>query len=183
MAARGTHVTVVGLARPERVVDDTLYPQVRKAERAVAEEAHRADFVVLGSAAAVDPERVLLLVEVTHGRRAAVRPQDGPPAGLDRVAQYLEKWGAPDAPVLQGPYVRADGSLAVETRRTERDLESVLQSALPKMSLGKDLAVAHGPAAEVCDLAAAPESPALARARDELLAKRLPWLAPAPPVD
>ncbi len=183
VAARGTHVAVVALPRPANVVDDTLYPQLRKAERAIAEEADRADFPVLGSAGAVDAQRVLLLVEVTHGHRPAVRPQDGPPAGLDRAAEYLAKWGVPGAPVLQGPYVRADGSLGVETRRAERDLESVLRSALPTMSLGKDLALTGGRSAEVWALAEAPEGPALARARDDLLAKRLPWLPPPAPIE
>ncbi len=182
IAARGTHVVVVTLPRPAKVVDDTLYPQIRKAERAVAEEAHRADFTVLGSAGAVDADRVLLLVEVTHGHRASVRLQDGPPAGIDRVGAYLEKWAAPDAAVLQGPYVRGDGSLAVETRRADREIEAVLRAALPTLSLGRDLAVGEGRSAEVVEMGSARESPALERARDELLAKRLPWLPPGPSI-
>jgi tRNA nucleotidyltransferase (CCA-adding enzyme) len=172
--ARGTHAAVVVLPRPD-LVDDTLYPQVRKAERAIAEEVGRSDFAVLGSASAVDPDRVLVLVEVAHPHRPTVRPQDGPPAGLDRVGQYLAKWTAPDAPVLQGPYVRADGSLAVETRRSDREVEAVLRAALPRLSLGRDLTPATTRPAEVYSLGTTPESPGLSRGLDELLGKHLPW--------
>jgi tRNA nucleotidyltransferase (CCA-adding enzyme) len=173
---RGTHAAVVTLPRPD-LVDDTLYPQLRKAERAIAEEVARSDFAVVGSACAVDTDRVLVLVEVAHPHRPAVRVQDGPPAGMDRVGHYLEKWTATDAPVLQGPYVRGDGSLAVETRRPERDLESVVRAVLPRLSLGRDLTPGPTGKAEVHPLGATPESPGLSRGLDELLGKRLPWLA------
>lgn len=174
MHERGTHVAVVELPRPD-LVDDTLYPQVRKAERAIAEEVGRSDFTVLGSSCAVDPGRVLILIEVAHAYRANVRLQDGPPAGLDRVGHYLAKWTAPDAPVLQGPYVRPDGSLAVDTRRPDREVEAVIRGALPRLSLGRDLSPPASQALQVHALASVEESPGLSNGLDELLGKRLPW--------
>ncbi len=173
--ARGTHVTVLAIPRPD-LVDDTLYPQVRKAERAVADEIGRAQFAVLGSSSAVDADWVLVLVEVAHARRPEVRVQDGPPAGLDRVGHFLEKWTEREAPVLQGPYVAPDGRLAVETRRSERDLESVVRAALPRLALGRDLTPKDVATIEVRPLADAPETPALGDGLRELLGKRLPWL-------
>jgi tRNA nucleotidyltransferase (CCA-adding enzyme) len=172
---RSSHVAVIRLPRPD-LVDDTLYPQVRKAERAIAEEVARADFEVLASSSVVGPDRVLILIEVAHSHRSAVRRQDGPPPGLDRVGNFLGKWTAADAPVLQGPYVRPDGSLGVETRRTERDLEAVVRSLLPRLALGKDLTPPDPARVEVHPLAGAPETPALGEALRELLGKRLPWL-------
>jgi tRNA nucleotidyltransferase (CCA-adding enzyme) len=173
--ARASHVTVVRLPRPD-LVDDTLYPQVRKAERAIADELARSNFEVLGSASAVGNDRVLVIVECSHSHRSAVRLQDGPPPGLDRVGQFLGKWTAPDAPVLQGPYVRADGSLGVESRRTDRDVESVVRSALPRLALGKDLTPPDLGRVEVHPLAGVSDSPALGEALRDLLGKRLPWL-------
>ncbi|MGA9840256.1 MAG: CCA tRNA nucleotidyltransferase [Thermoplasmata archaeon] len=175
---RASHVVVVRLPRPD-LVDDTLYPQVRKAERAIADEVGRSDFEVLASSSAVAPDRVLVLLEVSHSHRSAVRLQDGPPPGLDRVGHFLGKWTAADAPVLQGPYVRPDGSLGVETRRTEREVETVLRSTLPRLALGKDLTPADPGLVEVYPLAGAPDSPALDDALRELLGKQLPWLEPA----
>jgi tRNA nucleotidyltransferase (CCA-adding enzyme) len=172
---RTSHVTVVRLPRPD-LVDDTLYPQVRKAERAIAEEVGRSDFEVLASSSAVGADRVVIVLEVAHSHRSAVRRQDGPPPGLDRVGHFLGKWTAADAPVLQGPYLRSDGNLGVETRRTERDVESVVRSVLPRLALGKDLTPTEPSRVEVHPLAGAPDSPALGEALRELLGKRLPWL-------
>jgi tRNA nucleotidyltransferase (CCA-adding enzyme) len=176
LGERASHVTVVGFPRPD-LVDDTLFPQVRKAERAVTDEVARSDFEVLGSASAVGPDKVLVLVEVAHARRSPVRLQEGPPPGLDRVGHFLGKWTAPDAAVLQGPYVRPDGSLGVEARQAERDLEEVVRAMLPRLALGKDLTPADPSRVEIYPLAGAPDSPALDSALAELLDKRLPWLA------
>jgi tRNA nucleotidyltransferase (CCA-adding enzyme) len=175
--ARGSHVAVLELARPD-LVDDTLYPQIRKAERAVAEEVARSGFDLLGSASAADPSRVVVVVEVAHPRRSAVRGRDGPPAGIDRVGEFLEKWQREERSVLQGPYVRPDGSLGVETREELREVEAVLRERLPRLSLGKDLAPREAAPAAVRTLGDSTESPALEVALRELLGKRLPWLAP-----
>ncbi|HTW39384.1 MAG TPA: CCA tRNA nucleotidyltransferase [Thermoplasmata archaeon] len=177
LSERASHVTVVRLPRPD-LVDDTLYPQVRKAERAIAEELERSDFELLGSASATESEHVVIVLEVAHSHRSAVRPQDGPPPGLDRVGHFLGKWTAAEAPVLQGPYVRPDGNLAVETRRPERDAESVVRSILPRLALGKDLTPDDPGRVEVYPLAGAPDTPALGEALRDLLGKTLPWLAP-----
>jgi tRNA nucleotidyltransferase (CCA-adding enzyme) len=171
---RGTHVTVVTLPRPD-LVDDTLYPQVRKAGRAIAEVFARAEFPPIGWSFAIDPHHLYLVFELPHARRSAVRAKDGPPAGIDRTGNFLEKWSAPQAPVLQGPYVREDGSLAVETRRAERDAEEVLRAVLPRLSLGKDLAPGGSALGEVQSLSATPDTEAVTAALRDLLAKGLPW--------
>jgi len=174
VADRGTHAAVLWLPRP-KVVDDVLYPQLRKAERAVAEEASRLGFVVVGTASAAGPDRVVVVIEVEHGEVPAVRRQDGPPTGIDRVGSFLQKWTQSDAPVLQGPYIATDGKLAVETRRSERRLEPLLLSALERISLGRDLKPAADAHVSLRDLEEEPEDAALDRALAELLAKRLPW--------
>jgi tRNA nucleotidyltransferase (CCA-adding enzyme) len=172
---RASHVAIVRLPRPD-LVDDTLYPQVRKAERAIAEEVARSGFDVLGSASAAGSDRVLVGVEVTHARRSAVRVQDGPPPGLDRVGHFLGKWTASDAGAVQGPYVRADGHLAVEAGRKDRELELVIRSLLPRLALGKDLTPGNPDQTEVFPLVGTPETPELGELLRELLDKRLPWV-------
>lgn len=174
---RATHVSVVEVPRPA-LVDDTLYPQLRKAERAIAEEVSRIGFEVIGSACAAGPTALLILVEVAHGRLSAVRVQDGPPAGLDRVGSFLEKWTAAGAPTSQGPYVREDGRLGIEVRRSERDLEPVLSAAIPRLSLGKDITPAAHERTQVRSLADQPDSAELDAALADLLGKRLPWIGP-----
>ena len=78
--------------------------------------------------------------------------------------------------MLQGPYVRPDGSLGVETHRADRDAESAIRSAFPRLSLGKDLTPTDPEQFRVYRLSDAPEGDALGEVLADLLAKRLPWL-------
>jgi tRNA nucleotidyltransferase (CCA-adding enzyme) len=175
-AERGTHITVVRLPRPD-LVDDILYPQIRKAERALADQTERLGFRLVGSASGAGPSSIVVPLEVESATVPAVRRQDGPPAGIDRVGSYLAKWTAPEATVLQGPYVTADGKLAVEARRPERHLEPLLVGSLERLSLGRDLTEAWR-GASVRPLGEESSDEALERALAELLAKRLPWTVP-----
>ncbi|MCI4346812.1 MAG: CCA tRNA nucleotidyltransferase [Thermoplasmata archaeon] len=173
---RGTHVSGIALPRP-RLVDDIVYPQLYKAERAIADESERLGFRPLGTASAAEEESLVLLLEVEHGELPSVRAQRGPPVGLDRVGSFLEKWEAPAAPVLQGPYVRPDGSVGVETRRTLRGVEELLTDALPRLPLGKDLVRELRPEHRFLPLGSLAATPELSLALAELLEKRLPWRA------
>ncbi|MCI4317913.1 MAG: hypothetical protein L3J96_05185, partial [Thermoplasmata archaeon] len=177
LASRRTHVSVLGLARP-KVVDDILYPQLAKAEHALAEEAERMGFRVLGMASAAGESRVVVLLEVEHGELVGVRKQDGPPAGIDRVGGFLDKWADPSAPVIQGPYVGADGRLGVETLRPERRVEGLLREALDRLPIGKDLRERIGADSTIEAFDDVTETPELTEALGELLGKRLPWLNP-----
>ena len=175
---RGSHVSVVRLARPD-LVDDTLYPQLRKAERAIVEDLDRAGFSVVGSASAADPASLVVGIELAGPNRPGVRLRPGPPAGLDRTGDFLATWPPEHADVVQGPYVRADGRLAVETREADRDVEAYLRERLPKLSLGRNLSATER--TSVSSLPDAEATPALEDALGSLLRKRLPWPADVRP--
>ena len=174
VAERGTHVLAVGLPRPA-LVDDILYPQLRKAERAVVAEAERLGFRPFASSSAAGDGRLLLLLELAHRREPLVRSHDGPPVGVDRAEEFLTKWPAGHPEVLQGPYVNDDGRLVVEVRRRERELEPLLAASLPNLALGRDLRAALDASVWVRPLDELEESPELVRALAGLLTKRLPW--------
>jgi tRNA nucleotidyltransferase (CCA-adding enzyme) len=179
IARRGTHVVVLTLNRPS-LVDDILYPQLRKAERGLAEAAQRLGFDVIGTASAAGARSVVVLLEAGHATLPSVRVHDGPPVGVDRGEAFLEKWALSEAPVLQGPYITPDGRLAVDTVRTVRDLETLLTGELAAMPLGRDLKPGVGPSTSARALGETEESPELDRALAELLEKRLPWLLALP---
>lgn len=168
---RGTHVGVLVLARPD-LVDDILFPQLRKTERAVREAAERWGFQPIGSGVGADARHLLVGVEVSHARLPAVRLRDGPPVDRDRVGSFLAKWTAPGLSVVQGPYVRPDGSLAVETLREHRTFEAVLREGLHEIAPGQDLRPLVGDARCV-PISEAPEGNALEELLRELLGKRL----------
>ena len=92
-----------------------------------------------------------------------------------RAGQFLEKWGVSSAPRMQGPYVRADGTLAVETRREPRTVELCLTEALPRIPLGRDLSQLVRPEHRFEPLASLEATPELAECLGGLLGKRLPW--------
>ncbi|MGI0132000.1 MAG: CCA tRNA nucleotidyltransferase [Thermoplasmata archaeon] len=179
LAERRTHVAILGMPRPD-LVDDILYPQLAKAERALADEAERLGFQVVGTASAAGEGRVVVLLEVAQRELPGVKVQDGPPPGIDRVGQFLEKWTDPAAAVLQGPYVTADGRLAVETLRSTRGIEELLTEAFEHLALGRDLRHELGPASFFRSLEDTDPSPELSRGLADLLDKRLPWLPPRP---
>ncbi|HZY70137.1 MAG TPA: CCA tRNA nucleotidyltransferase [Thermoplasmata archaeon] len=173
--ARGTHVASVRFDRPE-LVDDILYPQLRKAERALAVEVDRLGFTLLGSASAAGTEGLIVLLETAEERLSTVEVRRGPPAGIDRGSEFLRAWRERSDRILQGPYVTVQGELAVDVRRAETALVALLTEALPRLSLGKNLQplVAR---AQVGRLEPTTGGDALPEALAELLDKRLPWEA------
>ncbi|MEM0129141.1 MAG: CCA tRNA nucleotidyltransferase [Thermoplasmata archaeon] len=175
---RGTEIVVVELARPD-LVDDTLVPQVRRAERAIAEEAERQGYRLVGHASSVGPSRLLIGLEVESIVLPRIRRQEGPPAGIEHARRFLEKWTAPESGAVQGPYVTEEGRLAVEAPRPFPDLREGLAAALPRLSLGKNLAAPGGPGT-VRPLAEVDESEELGELLRELLDKRLPWVPERP---
>ncbi len=172
---RASHVSVLALPRPA-LVDDILFPQLRKAERAVAEAATRLGFQVLGAASAAGEGGLVIVVEMSTPELPRVRVHEGPPAGIDRGAEFLAKWTDAGAGVLQGPYLTEEGKLAVDTIRAERGAEALLTRELPRLPIGKDLHADLDPGASFRPLAEAGDRPELRQALGELLDRRLPWL-------
>ncbi|MFZ0830372.1 MAG: CCA tRNA nucleotidyltransferase [Thermoplasmata archaeon] len=179
VAARGTHVAVVRLPRPA-LVDDILYPQLRKAERSVGAEASRMGFEVLGTSSTAGVSDLWIGLETSSPILPKVRVQDGPPPGLAHADAFLAKWNTPDTGVLQGPYLRADGKLAVDVTREETRLEPLLAAVVPGLAIGRDLREASKSGVWAKPVEALDSSTELSELLDRLLNKRLPW-APSRP--
>jgi tRNA nucleotidyltransferase (CCA-adding enzyme) len=175
VARRTTHVSVLLMARPN-VVEDILYPQLRKAERALAQESERLGFDVIGSASASGPAMVVVVLEIAHQELPAVKVHQGPPAGIDRVGDFLAKWTRKDLAVLQGPYVTSEGRLSVEVEQAERRFESLLNPLLPQLPLGRDLKAMVDERAILRPLSEVTAGPEIEAALGDLLDKRLPWV-------
>lgn len=173
VAARATHVAVVRLPRPG-LVDDILFPQLRKAERSVGAEVVRLGFVLLGTSSAAGPADLWVGVETAAASLPRIRTQEGPPPGMAHADAFLAKWTAAGPTVLQGPYVRPDGKLAVDVAREETRLEPLLLAAIPGLALGRDLREGAPKGAWVRPLESLEGSPELSELLDRLLNKRLP---------
>jgi tRNA nucleotidyltransferase (CCA-adding enzyme) len=174
VTARGTYVAVVRLPRPE-LVDDILYPQLRKAERSIGAEVARLGFSVLGTSSVAGVSDLWVAIETGGPILPTVKVQDGPPPGIAHADAFLEKWNAAGAPVLQGPYVGSDGKLAVDVAREETRLEALLSAAVPTLALGRDLREASKKGVWARPLDTLEGSPELSQLLDRLVNKRLPW--------
>ena len=135
---RDTDPLAVAFDAPD-LVDDQLYPQLRRSLAGIERELSGRGFDVLRSATfaaerdadegsdAGDAERrAVLLVELASRRLPAVERHDGPPVHVrDHAAGFHDKYAAdPDA---YGPFV-ADGRYVVEREREARDAGTMLDS-------------------------------------------------------
>jgi len=172
---RRTTVTVLRLPAPD-LVDDILYPQLRKAERGLSSLAEARGFEVLNTSSAVSEGRIAVLLETDRAELGEVRPQEGPPVGVPQTGSFLEKWTDPKRRVLQGPYVEAQGRLRIEVPRPPRHIREILQGSLEEIPLGRDLRSLLRPEVHFEDLSEVLGDPAVRKALRGLWSKRLPWL-------
>jgi tRNA nucleotidyltransferase (CCA-adding enzyme) len=85
LARRGTTPAAVVFEAPD-LVDDQLYPQLRKSLRSVVAGLERRGFDVL-RAATFAADRAVLFVELSVAERPAVERHEGPPVGVRRHAE------------------------------------------------------------------------------------------------
>jgi tRNA nucleotidyltransferase (CCA-adding enzyme) len=131
---RDTAPTAVVFNAPD-LVDDQLYPQLRRSVAGIERELDGLGFDVLRAATFATERgegggdrRAVLLVELADGELPAVERHEGPPVHVrDHAVGFYEKYA--DDPGAYGPFV-ADGRYVVERERdpAERDVVAVLES-------------------------------------------------------
>ena len=148
MRKRGTRIIGIKLSKPD-VVEDVLYPQLRRCEKATIRLCERSGFSVLRYASFVDESDILLLLEFEVHKLPEVTKHEGPPFASERSAEFVEKWrGNPKT--LSGPYLK-DGKWFVEIRRKHTSAEAMLREELLKLSLGKDINLSASRGFEILD--------------------------------
>ncbi|MDY6779858.1 MAG: tRNA CCA-pyrophosphorylase, partial [Halobacteria archaeon] len=110
---RGTNLVCVVFKTPD-VVDDQLYPQLRKTRRSLVDELGRLGFDVVRSREAATEDRCLVLVEMNVGEQSNVEKHAGPPV---HVGEHAERFRSKYADSqVTGPYIE-DGRYVVERER------------------------------------------------------------------
>ena len=142
VTARGTMPVAVTFDAPD-LVDDQLWPQLRKSRRGVVAALDRRGFDVFRSAAFADARAVLFL-ELAVAERPTVERHDGPPIHVrDHARGFYEKYAdggsgdqGTDPGPPYGPFV-ADDRYVVERRREFTSARDFLESnALLTVALG-----------------------------------------------
>lgn len=130
MRERGTKFYAVIFPRP-RVIDDVLYPQIRRTMKAFQDIL--GEFIVLNTYHAVSEDHVAFILELERDELPEVQKHEGPPVWHGNAHRFLEKWRGT---TLRGPYI--EGSrLYVDRKRTLRTVEEVLRKGLENYKIGK----------------------------------------------
>jgi tRNA nucleotidyltransferase (CCA-adding enzyme) len=120
---RGTRLVAVVFESPE-VVEDQLYPQLRKTRRSLVKELESRGFDVLRSSVFAD-ERSVVLIEANVGEQSSVDRHVGPPVHVrEHATAFVEKYR--DTPVV-GPYIE-NGRYVVERNRDYTTVEEFVNS-------------------------------------------------------
>ncbi len=168
---RGGHLLIVSLRAPQ-VTEDVLYPQLRKAHRALADLFEREGFSVHDARFDVAGKEAVFLFEFTIASLPRVQRHEGPPVWVKNAKDFLEKWMR-DPRRLAGPFIVQE-RWTVDVAREYTDPGSLLKASWRSLSLGKDL---EKSAKRSLRLHAGPAAlrPAYAEAWTRLFDKRFAW--------
>jgi tRNA nucleotidyltransferase (CCA-adding enzyme) len=134
MDARGTKLILVEFPAPG-VVEDILYPQLRKAEESIKALLERKGFSLIRSDVATYGDRAAMLFEMEVWELSKASCRTGPPVWeADHIARFLDAHPRP----LSGPYI-AEGKVVVEEPREHTQAWDLLAAEMGNLSLGKHI--------------------------------------------
>ena len=123
LEGRGTRLVAVVFEAPD-VVEDQLYPQLRKTRKSLVKELEGRGFDILRSDAFADKNAVIL-VEANVGVQSNVEKHIGPPVHVrEHATAFVEKY---DDANVGGPYIE-NGRYVVEREREHTTVEGFVRS-------------------------------------------------------
>ena len=143
VSKRGTEFVMVLFEAPE-VVEDILFPQLRKAELSITNMIERDGFKVYGSNVAVEGGKAFLLFELLIWSLPRLKKHMGPPVTSKYHSEQFKNIYASTHPIFI-----EDGRYVVEVERRYTDVVSLLKNELMSCSLGKDVSESIGRGYEV----------------------------------
>jgi tRNA nucleotidyltransferase (CCA-adding enzyme) len=117
------------------VVEDVLFPQLRKAEGSVKAVLQRSGFSVMRSDVGSFGEKVVMLFELDVWELPRVSRRIGPPTW---EAQHLDRFLAAHWKPLSGPYIE-NGRVVLDVARKYTHAKDLLEKEIAGLSLGKHL--------------------------------------------
>lgn len=116
------------------LIDDVVYPQLRKSLVNMAALLERADFEVEKTSIHVD-QSTHLLIELASMTLPKDKKHRGPPVNSENVNDFLSKWNSLG---VSAPYVE-DGRWYVMVKRQFERADDLLRSKMAEVPLGKDV--------------------------------------------
>ena len=134
ISQRGSLLILVDFQAPP-VVEDVLYPQLRKAEESAKALLERQGFRLLRSDVGDYRDRAVMLFEMEVWEQSRVSRRTGPPVP---EAEHLSRFLAAHDKPFSGPYI-AGGRVTVEAPRKYTRAADLLAAEIGNLSLGKHL--------------------------------------------
>lgn len=122
------------------IIDENLYPQLRKAVNSISEASVREGFKIYDIRFYVDylNNDVYIIIKTDENPLPEILVHEGPPLRLKRnVEDFINKWSKA-CNVVKGPYQK-DGRYYVEIKRRYTQLKDFIKNELRKLSLGKNI--------------------------------------------
>jgi len=129
----------IRVSKPD-IIDENLYPQIRKALKSIIKISKEYDFKILDNNFYIDKylSYIYFIFKTKKESLPKTKIHIGPPLKLDENAkEFNEKWKK-NKQVVKGPYIDNE-RLKVEIKRKYRELRSLLESEIKNISLGKHL--------------------------------------------
>lgn len=136
MRERGSHMLLVEFKAPD-VVEDVLFPQLRKAEESAHAMLDRHGFRALRSDVYRASGLAGMLFELEVAELPTVSKRVGPPAW---EGEHLSRFLSAHIQKLSGPYMEG-GHAVVEVRRKYTMARDLLDKEITSLALGKHIAV------------------------------------------
>lgn len=134
-----------------KIIDENLYPQIRKTVKSIKDSASRNGFIVHHATFHVAKDKVYIIIKTDDKVLPETLLHVGPPVKLEKNSRdFLEKWKN-DKRVVKGPYEK-NGRYLVEIKREHRDIREFLSSELKNLSLGKDIKKIVKSSCEILDM-------------------------------
>ena len=125
LRSRGTAIVILKIAAP-KLVEDILYPQLHKTERALSRHLALQDFRMLGTASFMAEDGAFFVVECESAERPRLKRVQGPPVSAAKaVADFVRAHKA----AHRGPYIEG-GRVFAERLRAVTFLETEIGALL-----------------------------------------------------
>ncbi len=163
-------IMALTISRPD-LIDDILYPQMKKFERNIGQLLEAGDFKVMGMDSHAMKDVLVIIAELESGELKPAMLHRGPPVTVSENSEsFLAKWrSSPDA--MSSLFIK-DGCWHVFARRKHPLAVSLLESSIKDIDAGKNLN-SFIDSVKVFD--GIPEDGQILEAISNYMDKRLPW--------
>ena len=129
--------TGVQFKKPD-IIDENLYPQIRKTIKNIKSELKRNDFKIFDSTYFIDKKNIYIILKTKKEPLSKTMIHTGPPiTKKENSKQFLKKWEKHND-LVKGPY-KKDNRWFVEIERQHTEITNFLEEKLQTFSIGKDL--------------------------------------------